>query len=231
MVRFFSDNLTNKNFNLLLKSYFWIWVSYFAFFALLGLLKYLFPEVAIEKYEQTQLRDLIENNPIQLLVLGVIIAPILEELLFRTLLKPTHPEFLLFLSGLTAFIFNIVAAPYGNWILRSILLFIILIVTYYILQEIISERKTQRIRAFLAKYVWTVLIITSIVFGLAHVNNYVDSFFLNLALFLLIVPRIIIGFIAGRLKLQSGAMLWPILLHFMNNAFLITLVLFGKSIS
>ncbi len=229
MIQIFPSAITKKNFKLLLKSYFWIWVSYFAFFVFLGLLKSLFPEIAIEKYEQTQLRELFENNPIQLIVLGVIVAPILEELLFRTLLKPTHPEFLLFLSGLTAFIFSIIAAPYGNWIVRTILLFVILVITYYMLQEVISDKSTKKLRVFLSKYVWIILIVTSIVFGLAHINNYVDSFFINLALLLLIFPRIIIGFIAGRLKMKSGAMLWPILLHFMNNAFLIVIFLITKS--
>lgn len=219
---------TKKGFILLLKAYFWIWVSYIAFFVLLGYLKQLFPEIPIEKYQQSELQDLIANSPLKLIILAAVMAPIFEELMFRSLIKPTHPEILLFLSAIVSFVFGIFAAPFGNWILRSILMFVILSASYYLLQEVISENKTQKIREFLSKYVWAVLISTSIIFGVVHINNYVDSFTMNLALFLLVVPRIIIGFIAGRLKWQSGAMLWPILLHFLNNAFVIVIALLGK---
>ena len=74
------------------------------------------------------------------------------------------------------------------------------------------------IQKFLGKYALVVLVITSVIFGMAHIYNYVESFLINAALFVMIVPRIVLGGIAGWLKLKTGVLIWPILLHFLNNA-------------
>jgi len=107
-------------------------------------------------------------------------------------------------------------------------MFGVFIITYYLLQQLVPKKTLAGIQNFLGKYVFVVLVITSLIFGMAHIYNYVESFLLNAALFAMIIPRIVLGGIAGWLKLKTRVLIWPILLHFLNNAFAIGIMLLVK---
>lgn len=221
---------TKQRLKLLLKVYLWVWLFYFLFFAAVQYVSQWF-DLNPESYQQTRLLEMLQKQPFQLVVAAVIIAPIFEELMFRALIKPTHPEILLFLSGWISFLSMYFSAGIGHWALRFLLMVSLFVLLYYVLQEIISAEKTEGIRRFLHQYVYVVLFVTSVIFGLAHIYNYVDAFLLNIALFVIVVPRIVLGAFAGWLKLKTGAMLWPILLHFLNNAFVILMMLWATYFS
>jgi membrane protease YdiL (CAAX protease family) len=93
---------------------------------------------------------------------------------------------------------------------------------------LITETGTQRLRTFLDKRTTLVLIVASIVFGLVHINNYVDDFVINMALLMLIVPRIISGFMMGWIKIKNQGLIWSMGLHFMNNAFVVAVVVLTR---
>ncbi len=210
---------------LLVKSYLLVWAFYFVFFMVLGVLSKWFPELINNEYKQERLLEMLNNQPIQLLISAVIIAPIFEEIMFRSLIKPSYEDLLLFISGWISFLFMGFSEGIALWYLRLLGMFGVFIGTYYLLQLIVPKQTLLGVQQFLGKYVLIVLVITSLIFGMAHIYNYVESFLLNAALFAMIIPRIVLGSIAGWLKLKTGVLIWPILLHFLNNAFVIGVML------
>lgn len=210
---------------LLLKSYLLVWVFYFLFFMVLGVLSTWFPELINNEYKQERLIEMLTNQPVQLLISAVIIAPIFEEIMFRSLIKPSYEDLLLFISGWLSFLFMGFSEGLTDWYIRLLIMFAIFIGIYYLLQFLMPRKALVGIQKFLGKYVLVVLIITSLIFGMAHIYNYVESFLINAALFAMIIPRIILGGIAGWLKIKTGVLIWPILLHFLNNAFAIGIML------
>lgn len=213
---------------LLLKSYGFVWVFYFFFFMVLGVLSKWFPELINNEYKQERLIEMLNNQPIQLLISAVIIAPIFEEIMFRSLIKPSYEDLLLFISGWLSFLLMGFSEGLANWYIRLLGMFGVFIITYYLLQQLVPKKALAGIQNFLGKYVFVVLVITSLIFGMAHIYNYVESFLLNAALFAMIIPRIVLGGIAGWLKLKTRVLIWPILLHFLNNAFAIGIMLLVK---
>ena len=213
---------------LLLKSYLLVWGFYFAFFMVLGILSKWFPELINNEYKQERLLEMLNNQPIQLLISAVIIAPIFEEIMFRSLIKPSYEDLLLFISGWISFFFMGFSEGLTNWYIRLLIMFAVFIGVYYLLQFVVPRKALVGVQGFLGKYVLVILIITSIIFGMAHIYNYVESFLLNAALFAMIIPRIVLGGIAGWLKVKTGVLIWPILLHFLNNAFVIGIMLIIK---
>ena len=210
---------------LLLKSYLLVWAFYFSFFMVLGILSKWFPELINNEYKQERLLEMLNNQPIQLLISAVIIAPIFEEIMFRSLIKPSYEDLLLFISGWLSFLFMGFSKGLTDWYIRLLIMFAIFIGIYYLLQFLMPRKALLGIQKFLGKYVLVVLIVTSLIFGMAHIYNYVESFLINAALFAMIIPRIILGSIAGWLKIKTGVLIWPILLHFLNNAFVVGIML------
>jgi len=146
-------------------------------------------------------------------------------LMFRSLIKTNHLQLFLFIGSWLAFIFMLFPFAIPYWPLRILVVAAIVISTYYILQEIVSRKTIAPIVNFLNRHPITITVITSIIFGFAHVYNYVDSFLVDSALIILVFPRIILGALAAWLKIKSDALLWPVLLHFLNNAFAVGIML------
>ncbi|WP_300441765.1 CPBP family glutamic-type intramembrane protease [Christiangramia sp.] len=105
------------------------------------------------------------------------------------------------------------------------MLFGVIYLVYYALGELIPHIYYRHLCYWLHKYYLLTWILGSVIFGLVHIFNYVDSFQLNLILFIMIFPRIIAGFFFGKIKLENKGMIWPILMHSMNNSLVILIVL------
>ena len=89
-----------------------------------------------------------------------------------------------------------------------------------------SKERTEKVRIILSDYKIPALIITSLIFGLVHINNYVETFVIDIALFMLIVPRIISGAMMAWVKLKNKHLGWSIALHALNNGVVIVLMIF-----
>ncbi len=202
----------------LFRNYGWMIGVYFIFFTVLGILQILFPELNFLKYQQTELDSLISENPWKFAVLAIIIAPILEEGMFRTLIKPSPNEFLFFLCSWILVGAAIFVPVDVHWALKFGFLLLFIFIIYVFLREFIPKQFQYKACRILNKnYVW-IWMLTAIVFGLVHISNYVDGFQIDILLFLMIVPRIIAGFYFGKIKIENKSMVWPIAMHAMNNA-------------
>ena len=198
-----------------------MWGLYILFFISLAFFSHWIPELNDNSYEDTALNDMLTNSPFKLFVLACIFAPIVEEMMFRTLIKPTHIDLILFLSSWPVFMGLGFLPPDIHWGVSLVFGAVVIFVLYYILKHLIAEEATQHIRTFFHTYTVPILIVVSVVFGLVHINNYVDNFIINAALITLIVPRIISGFMMGWIKIKNQGLIWSMGLHFMNNAFVV----------
>jgi len=191
---------------------------YFIFFTLLGILQVIFPDLDILKYQQTDLNFLISEDPLKFALLAVIVAPILEEGMFRTLIKPSPNDFIFFLCSWLLVVAAIFVPLDVHWALKFGFLLLFISLIFLFLREFIPKQFQYKACSILNKYYVSIWMITAIVFGLVHISNYVDGFQIDLLLFLMIVPRIIAGFYFGKIKIENKSMVWPIAMHAMNNA-------------
>jgi len=198
---------------------------YFIFFIILSLVTQFFPVVDFDRYEQSDLFELLGNNPFKFIFLAIIAAPIIEESIFRSLLKPSQESIKLFICALLYIIGLLLIPEKGHWILRYTLLFATLFLIYYALGELIPEKALKKICFWLYRQYLVIWIAGAIIFGFVHIFNYVDSFQLDLTLFMMIAPRIIAGFFFGKIKLENKGMIWPVLMHSMNNSMVLLFML------
>ncbi|MCC5613293.1 CPBP family intramembrane metalloprotease [Nostoc sp. CHAB 5834] len=138
-------------------------------------------------------------------------APIIEELSFRLLLRPTRFNVSLSIAALILLLFDTIwyfsALP--NYTIRLIVCIFLFFILYMIYNPLwiptlkIAEHK--------------LLIITSLCFGAIHLSNftpiYKDLFYLYPIYF---SPQIFLGFILGIIRLRNG-FIWAIILHMLVN--------------
>ncbi len=198
--------------------------SYFLFFMLLSFLHSIFPGLDLEQYQQSELFELLKENPFKFFFLAAIAAPVLEESIFRSLLKPSAANIKLFICALL-YITGLALMPEkAHWVLRYSIILITLSLFYYAMGRLIPEKYLTIICRFLGRWYLPVWILGAIVFGLVHVFNYVEGLYFDFVLFILIFPRIIAGFFFGKIKIENEGILWPILLHSMNNSMVLLFI-------
>ncbi len=217
--------------NQLLKHYFILWGLYITFFVLLSVAKIYYPTLFEQEYEQGFLQELLKEKPLQLFILAVLVAPIIEEMMFRTIVKPSHNDILLFLCSWSIFYLNTFIPTDVNWIIKIGFVSVLLFTLYYIAKQLIPIEKTIKIRSFLDNYYIVFLIVSSLLFGLIHINNYIDTFIVNVALISLIIPRILSGFMMGIIKIKNKHLIWSIFLHALNNGVAVGVMILGRNIT
>ncbi len=219
------ENILSEKIKNLIRNFGWMLACYFIFFLALGLVNTFFPEFDMERYQQSDLNRLMKENPLQLVLLAVVFAPIIEEGMFRTIIRPTPNELIFFLCSWLLLMELILFPEYVHWGLKFLFLLLLFIITFLFLKEIIPYRLQILVCKYLRhhyKFVWG---LTALIFGLVHIFNYVDAFEINLVLFLLIVPRIIAGYFFGKIKIENRNLIWPVAMHAMNNSAVLLIVI------
>ena len=216
----YAQNLPSKIKNLF-RHYFLTMACYFLFFMGMGVLNNLFPELDFDRYQQTEIYEMMTDNPMVFFILAVIIAPIMEECLFRSLIKPSQNEILVFICSWILFVSLAFIPAEANLFLKYGLLLLSVFIIFLFLKSVIPEKKMKKLQYQLHKYHRFIWIISAVIFGYVHVWNYVSGFEFNFILFILIFPRIIAGYFFGRLKIQNKELYWPMLLHAMNNGIVV----------
>jgi len=190
---------------------------YFVFFVGLGILKAAFPEFEFERYQQSDLNRLLEESPWKFVLMAIIFAPIMEEGMFRTLIKPSQNELIFFLcSWIFVGVISFIPAEVF-WAIKYGFLILFMVVTFLFLREFIPQKWQVKACLFLGSHYRFIWILTSIIFGMVHIFNYVEGFHLDFLLVLLIIPRIIAGFFFGKIKIENRGLFWSMTMHAMNN--------------
>ncbi|MDX1762422.1 MAG: CPBP family glutamic-type intramembrane protease [Christiangramia sp.] len=200
-------------------------LCYFLFFFALRVLDVFIFDLDFQKYEQMEILKILEENPLKFIFLAAIAAPIIEESIFRSVLKPTTTSLKIFVCSILYILGLLVIPEEAHWALKYILLLGSLFLVYYALGELIPSKYYHQACYWLHRYYLIVWIAGAIIFGFVHIYNYVDTFHLDLVLILMIFPRIIAGFFFGKVKLENKSLVWPILLHSMNNSIVLVFVL------
>ncbi|MCH4823737.1 CPBP family glutamic-type intramembrane protease [Gramella lutea] len=200
-------------------------LCYFAFFFILRILDLFIFDLDLQKYEQMEILKILEENPLKFIFLAAIAAPVIEESIFRSILKPTPISIRIFFCALI-YIFGLFIIPEeAHWLLKFGLLLSTILFIFYALGQLVPSKVYHTICYWLHKYYFLIWIGGAIIFGFVHIYNYVDTFQLDLVLILMIFPRIIAGYFFGKVKLENKSLLWPILLHSMNNSMVLIFVL------
>ncbi|MEH6656121.1 CPBP family intramembrane glutamic endopeptidase [Leeuwenhoekiella marinoflava] len=189
----------------------------------------IYPEVELASYEQSSLKSFIKDSPVQAFIMILVLGPALEEMLFRSLLKPSHYDLAYFIASWPVFIISQYIPNEVNPFVKIIFLVILLVSLIYIIGQLIPPLKARRLRAFLSKHVIVLWCISSLIFGLFHITNYVADFVFNIPLLMLITPRVFAGFAFGYLKIKNQKLEWSIALHAINNLIPLLVILFRVS--
>lgn len=180
----------------------------------------IFLNIILEKFSLTDniKRDM-DFNSLKWIIVVVILAPFVEEILFRSLLKFTKQNLILFSTILTAVIALEIFT--SSILLASVLSFTLLAIL--LTTKICSISK---VAAFINSRFKYFFYTSAIVFGLLHALNYGGSWYIILLFsFILGGRQIVGGFILGFMRMNYG-LIYSILFHMTINT--ITLLLFVK---
>ncbi|MCC4214749.1 CPBP family intramembrane glutamic endopeptidase [Leeuwenhoekiella parthenopeia] len=202
---------------ILYHSLLWLFGLYLLIALIKTLLSTMFQEVETSGYSQSGITEMLRNNPFKAAVMILVVAPVVEECMHRSLLKPSHLDVVLFCSSWIVYATNLFIPEDVNWLVRVLFLFIFLGCLTYIGVQLFNPYKLRHLRVWLTRHYKWIWIVTSISFGLMHITNYVAVFTLNLPLFFNILPRIASGFIFGYIKLKNRHILWSVAAHALNN--------------
>ena len=198
---------------------------YFIFFFSLAIAATIFPDLELDRYEQSGLMELMEKSPWKFALLAVVLAPILEEGIFRSLIRPTKTSIFFFFGCLFYTVGESVFPSEANWILVNAILILSIFIFCLGLNELLPAENWKILIRFLNRFKIPIWIVSALLFGFVHVFNYVENIYFDMVLFIMIFPRIIAGYFFGKIKLENKQMIWPILMHSMNNGIVILLTL------
>jgi hypothetical protein len=173
--------------------------------------------IKVLKFHETEFN----YSSLRILLAGLILGPIIEEVLFRFLLIPRHIHFVIFTSF--SFCLAMISLLKGSNIYLIIFLTLGIISCFFCL-NIKYLRKAQKL---VLNHFRLYFYFSCILFGFYHITNYIP---LNYKLFLImpviVFPQMILGTFLGYLRMKFG-ILYSILFHSITNVFPILILIFN----
>ena len=192
------------------------------FFKLLGI--YLIWTICISifamiifKFFEIDHNKVMMGSPLETIIIGVILAPIYEEVIFRSLLVFNKKSLIIFYVVATILI--ILGIINSKFIIISFLISYLAIITLSI-----SIFDIQKIQSYINNHIAVFYYLSAFIFGLIHLNNFSGN--LNyLILFSIIVtgPQIFLGLINGYVRLKYG-LIYSIAIHMTVNLSILSYV-------
>ncbi|NQY30560.1 MAG: CPBP family intramembrane metalloprotease [Flavobacteriaceae bacterium] len=161
------------------------------FMTIISLLEH-FDLVNLEDHKSNELMQL---PAIAIILVGALIIPFLEELIFRSYLRLKH-----------------------NYLLQPLLY-----ITSFTGKTNKEKLKTF-IENNWGKFYTSIFYISALIFALVHLSNFEDINEILLFIPILIAPQFIVGLLAGYLRVKFG-LLWGVILHGLHNLILLSLSL------
>jgi uncharacterized protein len=158
----------------------------------------------------------------RILLAGIILGPVIEEILFRFLLKPKHKNFIIFtcFTLSLAFMFFLKESS-----IYSIIFLTVGIASFLLCLNNNFLRKTQK---YLLNHYCSFFYLSCILFGFYHITNYTPlNYKLILILPVIVFPQMIMGVFLGYIRIKFG-IIFSILFHSITNIFPILVLLFNK---
>ncbi len=161
-------------------------------------------------------------NAIKIILAGLIIGPIIEEILFRLLLKPRYWNVLLF------FAFSISMMIVS--IIKSNVLYLLIFTFLGCITLILCKKKTylKAAQKFILRRFYFAFYLSCFLFSLIHFTNYHPaSYKLLLSMPLIILPQFIGGAFLGFVRMKYGIK-YSFLFHSITNIFPVLVLVFDK---
>ncbi len=159
-----------------------------------------------------------EWSPLKTILIGILLAPFYEEVLFRSLLRFKRSSILIFVPTAIAFI---TISIYKSKFILPILLSLF-VLGLFLCVTIFSRKK---IEAFITSKFKYFFYSSSIIFGLLHASNFTGNIYLILTFsFILSGPQIVLGLILGYVRMNHG-LKYSILFHLIVNISLILTII------
>ena len=159
-----------------------------------------------------------EWSPLKTILIGILLAPFYEEVLFRSLLRFKRSSILIFVPTAIAFI---TISIYKSKFILPILLSLF-VLGLFLCITIFSKKK---IEAFITSKFKYFFYSSSIIFGLLHASNFTGNIYLILTFsFILSGPQIVLGLILGYIRMNHG-LKYSILFHLIVNISLILTII------
>ncbi len=161
--------------------------------------------------------ELDPTSTLRTILIGIIFAPILEEIFFRSLLKFTKRSIILFLT--TVIILIIYAAFRSKiefvWFLSLVFIGILCLWLFF---------NRYKIELFISSKFKYFFYASALFFGLAHASNFTGNIYVIFAFSLILGgPQIVLGLILGFIRMNYG-LIYSILFHMIiNTTILLTL--------
>jgi len=154
-------------------------------------------------------------------ILGVVLAPIYEEIIFRSLLKFNK-------RNLYICLFTLLGAIIIFFLRSKIAIVIILAIFFIFLVGLTLLFPLSSIEATVSKKFKSIFYAVAIIFGLLHAFNFIGNLYYIIALSLLLgSPQIVLGLILGYLRVNYG-LVYSILFHMVVNLSIIFSIIRGQ---
>jgi len=141
----------------------------------------------------------------------VLVGPLMEELLFRSYLKKSKMNIALFVCGLIYFLLNLFV---NNKVLTCSISFLLIPLFYFILVK--SVNKLSLWNPYSKNQSLFLVYLSSVSFGIAHIGNYKFSLEIFCVLLIVLIPKIIGGFVFAMYRIKFG-IIQSLLLHSFAN--------------
>lgn len=182
---------------------------------------------------QNALVDLLAaGNPLLVMFLSVVQAPLLEETAFRLWLKPTRRNLSIGLGGFAFFLFSFVrnlfttqrnavdaAVSVKAVVLNLGVAVAIIAAVALVLWFVFSGRRLAWVQRFYQRHFWLPYAASALIFGGIHITNYTNPL-LWLAAPVLVFPQLLLGFGLGYVRTRFGFGS-SILMHMLHNGLLL----------
>lgn len=157
------------------------------------------------------------ENPIKAILIGIVFAPVFEEIFFRSLLKFTKRSIILFLITV---IVSIIYATFRSkiefvWPLSVVFISIFCLLLFF---------NRNKIELFISSKFKYFFYASALFFGLIHTSNFTGNIYAIVGFsFILGSPQIVLGLILGYIRMNYG-LIYSILFHMLvNTSILLTL--------
>jgi len=188
-------------------------IIYFAFSIILGIIVAFIIKVFGITHKTLHLSSIYKT-----ILVGIFLAPIYEEIFFRSLLIFNKKTILLFITN--SLILILITYYYSKITYMVIILsFTLFFLSILFIYDIVS------IQTFVKSHIAKLYFISSILFGIMHIFNFSGNL-IYLILFgvLLAGPQIFLGFILGYIRIKNG-LIYSIIFHVLVNSMLIFTVI------
>lgn len=161
-------------------------------------------------------------NTLKILIVGILLGPIIEELLFRLLLLPKLKNVIIFI------VFSISMAII--YLIKGSIHFLIIFLLFGSIAFLFCQNKRylRKAQLFIINHFCFIFYTSCILFGFYHIFNYTPF---NLKLFILmpliVLPQIVAGVFFGFIRMKFG-IFYSIIFHSVTNVIPILILLFNR---